>query len=400
MEAKIEKISELSKLLSVKTRMSDDLFHLFGKFGIGHLLSRLSLEKQDGVSASELLLSLCLFRIVGESIHSICKHKIYELSNHGKNCFYRMMIRPQMDWRRLMNHFALRYMCLLRKYGEVPQSDTTTCFIIDDTVLEKSGVRMEGISRVFDHMKGRCVLGYKLLLCAFFDGKTTIPFDFSLHQEKGKQGNYGLTRQQLKKAYHTKRNTGNPDYKRFQECKMSKLEVAMDMLRRGWKMGLHAKYVITDSWFTCEQLMTCVRSIGKGAMHFVGLAKMGKTKYTISGKKKNAAELIYLLLKTILHKYCNLIRAKTGLEALALFKENEVDLILMDIKMPEMTGIESLKEIRKLSKDIPVIMQSAYVFDSDMEAAKEAGASGFITKPINLKVLKNTISQYCPSIVW
>jgi len=83
MEAKIEKISELSKLLSVKTRMSDDLFHLFGKFGIGHLLSRLSLEKQDGVSASELLLSLCLFRIVGESIHSICKHKIYELSNHG-----------------------------------------------------------------------------------------------------------------------------------------------------------------------------------------------------------------------------------------------------------------------------------------------------------------------------
>ena len=53
MEAKIEKISELSKLLSVKTRMSDDLFHPFGKFGIGHLLSRLSLEKQDGFLASQ-----------------------------------------------------------------------------------------------------------------------------------------------------------------------------------------------------------------------------------------------------------------------------------------------------------------------------------------------------------
>ena len=83
-----------------------------------------------------------------------------------------------------MNHFALRYMCLLRKYGETPLSDTTTCFIIDDKVLEKSGVRMEGISRVFDYVKGRCVLGYKLLFCAFFDGKTTIPFDFSLHQER------------------------------------------------------------------------------------------------------------------------------------------------------------------------------------------------------------------------
>ena len=88
METKVEKISDLSKLLSVKSRMSDDLFHLFGKFGIGHLLSRLSLEKHDGVSASELILSLCLFRILGESIHSICKRKIYELSNHGKNSFY------------------------------------------------------------------------------------------------------------------------------------------------------------------------------------------------------------------------------------------------------------------------------------------------------------------------
>ena len=119
MEAKIEKINELSKLLNVKTRMSDDLFHLFGKFGLSQLLLRLSLEKHDGISASELLLSLCLFRIVSESIHSICKHKIYELSNHSKNCFYRMMIRPQMDWRRLMNRFTLRYMCLLRKYAKL-----------------------------------------------------------------------------------------------------------------------------------------------------------------------------------------------------------------------------------------------------------------------------------------
>ena len=159
MEAKIEKISELSKLLSVKTRMSDDLFHLFGKFGIGHLLSRLSLEKQDGVSASELILSLCLFRIVGESIHSICKHKIYELSNHGKNSFYQMMIRPQMDWIRLMNHFVLRYMCLLRKYGEAPQSNTTTCFIIDDTVLEKSGVRMGGYQSCLRPCKRQVCIG-------------------------------------------------------------------------------------------------------------------------------------------------------------------------------------------------------------------------------------------------
>ncbi len=110
----------------------------------------------------------------------------------------------------------------------------------------------------------------------------------------------------------------------------------------------------------------------------------------------------YLLLKTVLQKQCNLIRAKTGKEALELYQENAavISLIMLDIKMPEMTGIEALKEIRKITKDIPVIMQSAYVFDTDMEAARQAGATDFITKPINLKILKATISRFCPSVQW
>lgn len=108
----------------------------------------------------------------------------------------------------------------------------------------------------------------------------------------------------------------------------------------------------------------------------------------------------YLLLKTILQKHCNLIRAKTGKEALEKFQTEKVDLIMLDIKMPEMTGIEALKEIRKISTTIPIIMQSAYVFDSDMEEARHAGASDFITKPINIKILKETLSAHCPTIEW
>ena len=64
MDSKLVNLSEMSQFSSVKTRMSDDLFHLFDKFGIGHLLSRLSLEKQDGVSASELILLLCWKRVL------------------------------------------------------------------------------------------------------------------------------------------------------------------------------------------------------------------------------------------------------------------------------------------------------------------------------------------------
>lgn len=52
---------------------------------------------------------------------------------------------------------------------------------------------MENISRVYDHVSGRCLLGFKLLLLAVSDGISTLPVDFSLHREKGKEGAFGLS---------------------------------------------------------------------------------------------------------------------------------------------------------------------------------------------------------------
>ena len=83
-----------------------------------------------------------------------------------------------------------------------------------------------------------------------------------------------------------------------------------------------------------------------------------------------------------------------------IFEEKGADMILLDIKMPEMNGIDALKEIRKKNSQIPVIMQSAYAFENDMEAARAAGCNGFITKPINIVELKRTISKFLPQITW
>ena len=135
--------SELSKLLSVKSKVSADLLSLFGRFGLGRLLCRLSLEKHDGVSAVQLILSLCLFRLNGESVHSIYKKNFYELLDTGKNCYYRMLTRPSMDWRRLLNHMLLRFICILRHEGVWKESENS-CLIIDDTTLEKTCIRGTG----------------------------------------------------------------------------------------------------------------------------------------------------------------------------------------------------------------------------------------------------------------
>ncbi|MCP9610715.1 response regulator [Coprobacter tertius] len=102
----------------------------------------------------------------------------------------------------------------------------------------------------------------------------------------------------------------------------------------------------------------------------------------------------FLLLQTIIGNKYNIIWAKNGKEAVDLFKSETVNMILMDIKMPEMNGIEALKEIRKISSDIPIVMQTAHAFDRDREIAEKAGCNGFITKPINPQILRDMINRF------
>lgn len=96
----------------------------------------------------------------------------------------------------------------------------------------------------------------------------------------------------------------------------------------------------------------------------------------------------YKLLEIILRREYELLWAKNGREAVDYALEKQPDAVLMDIKMPVMDGIEALKEIRKFSTTLPVIMQTAYAFDSDRRIAEEAGCNGFITKPVMPRELK------------
>ena len=292
MNAKLSNLSELANILNSEKSLRTDLLTLFTRFGLGRLLCRMSMEKQKGVSAVQLILSLCLFRVFSETVHSIYDKHFYDLLDTGKNCYYRMMNRPSMDWRRLLLYMAVRFQAILRA-KHAKSEGLPKCYILDDTTLEKTGMRMEHVSRVFDHVKGRCVLGYKLLLCAFFDGKSTLPVDFSLHCEEGKDKTCGLSDKERKARFSKKRDKASPSYTRAMEVRMSKLDVAISMLKRAFSHKLlRAEYVVCDSWFTCERLIAEVRKIGKGAMHFVGLAKMGNTKYRVDGRKYAAAELV------------------------------------------------------------------------------------------------------------
>lgn len=83
----------------------------------------------------QLILSPCLFRISGDSIHSCYRKDFHDLLDTGKNCYYRMMGRASMDWRRLLLGMAARFQAILRK-EHVAGTDKPRCYVLDDTTRE------------------------------------------------------------------------------------------------------------------------------------------------------------------------------------------------------------------------------------------------------------------------
>lgn len=86
--------------------------------------------------------------------------------------------------------------------------------------------------------------------------------------------------------------------------------------------------------------------------------------------------------------------AKDGKEAIDIFKENEVDLILMDLQLPVMDGYTATREIKKIDSEVPIIAQTAHVMSGEREKCLEAGCDDYLAKPIRLQVLIDTLSKY------
>lgn len=105
----------------------------------------------------------------------------------------------------------------------------------------------------------------------------------------------------------------------------------------------------------------------------------------------------FILMSYILKKYYQFERAKNGREAVEMIEKNDYDIVLMDIKMPVMDGLEATKEIRKNHPELPIVALTANAFDSDRQLAFDAGCDEFLSKPISselcLKTLKKILGE-------
>jgi len=114
-------------------------------------------------------------------------------------------------------------------------------------------------------------------------------------------------------------------------------------------------------------------------------------KILIAEDDENADDLLTILIKDISKE---ILHAKSGAKAVELCRNNDdIDLILMDINMPEMNGYKATKQIREFNKDVIIIAQTAYALAGDREKSLEVGCNDYISKPINKKELLEKIEK-------
>ena len=124
-----------------------------------------------------------------------------------------------------------------------------------------------------------------------------------------------------------------------------------------------------------------------------------KKNYNWEGKTILVAEddnVNYVILHNALQKTkAKIIRVKNGKEAINECKSNSnIDIVLMDIKMPIMDGIEATSQIKIINNDLPIIVQTSFTMSSEKEKSFKAGCDDYISKPVNEKELYATINKY------
>lgn len=123
------------------------------------------------------------------------------------------------------------------------------------------------------------------------------------------------------------------------------------------------------------------------------------TNYNWNSKKcllvdDNKDVLLYLM-KILDETGINIVTARSGYEAIHLVKSTtDLDLVLLDMQMPEMNGIEVTRELRTIKPDLPIIAQTAFIFDDDKDIVLEAGCDACLIKPIRKDHLLNTMAMF------
>ena len=179
-------LGEFQKFIDSDSKTGMCLEDTIKFFDIQRIFGQFEFVKQSGIRVTLIMTTLLIMLFYrSRNIHS------YFSRQHGrmidktgsKNPYYDLLGNEQINWRSILYLFARRYLSLSGRIAAY--NGKTRALIFDDSPIEKSGKKIEAVSKMHDHVTGRFIFGYKLLVCGYWDGNNFIPVDFSLHRERG-----------------------------------------------------------------------------------------------------------------------------------------------------------------------------------------------------------------------
>jgi hypothetical protein len=304
------KISELQNNSSSHQMRSFSIFETLKSLKLSANFSEFNFLKVQGYPF-HLVLSLLIWMTLQSK--KTLNSSLSDLSDNGvhleKDVYYRLKNSEKICWRRILWYVVSKFLQQTQKNKEntadAKQKVKTRCLIFDDTLLEKTGRKIEKIGKVYDHVTQRMVLGFRLLVGLYFDGTSAIPVDLSFVRERGKKAEkpFGMLKKYLREQFSKKRVKASEGILRVKELDISKIELSIEMFLRAVFHGIAIDYVLCDSWFTCFDLLTAVR---QKSSHLIGMYKIVTTKFEYLGRKLSYKEILHLAGKEKRCKKMNL----------------------------------------------------------------------------------------------
>jgi len=280
------KINELEKTFTHRWVQVDLMQETIKLLKISRMLKSFSVFKLRGYSFEKILMVLVMGVFYDEkSINSLVSHSLERMK---KDVFYRLINNSMIDWRTILQQFVLKFLLLIKsKKGKGDEKDSgPKCLVLDDSDLKKSGELIEGIGKIWSHVVQKQILGFKLNMLIYWDGVSTLPLDFTLHREKGKNKKmkYGLKPKRYRKQFKKKRKAASHGQMRKKELDQTKIESGLAMFKRAIKIGLQVDYLLLDSWFTNKAFINAVREVKGQNVHLIGMYKIVKTGFQYEGR--------------------------------------------------------------------------------------------------------------------
>ena len=185
-----KKIGQIEKVSKSEDAIIENISTVINKFDLKPILKKFDVVKRCGVLTSSITLVLLILPFWGVStIASLFRAGLNKSNLGKKDVYYGIKNNEKINWRFLLFSIAKRFKYLIAKSTDdlleiKDNAQSYKALILDDSVLPKRGKSIEGIGYVHDHVTDAHILGYKLLVCGFWDGMSFIPIDFSLHKEK------------------------------------------------------------------------------------------------------------------------------------------------------------------------------------------------------------------------